>query len=337
MLAILRSTSLLMAIGLGGGLGPVVGLTASAHPAKEKVTVEKVEYQGWKNNLKLTNGEVELVVTLDVGPRVIHYGFVGGRNVFKEYPEQVGKQGETEWKIRGGHRLWVAPEDPKRTYVPDNASVRQQSIEGGRVRLTPNPEQPYGLQKEIEVQLASSGSLVTLVHRIKNVGRDPTDLAAWSLTVVRPGGTEIIPLPPKQAHPKALLPNQLLVLWPYFDFKDPRFTFGSQYILVRQDAQGGPTKIGLAHKMGWIGYWNEGTLFMKRFAFQEGQNYPDHGCNFETFTNQEMLEMESLSPLVRLTPGAAIEHTERWELHKDIPAIRDESDIEKHIGPRVHP
>src|SRR5687767_10018651 len=39
---------------------------------QEKPTVEKTAYGGWANNLKLSNGEAEVVLTLDVGPRVIH-------------------------------------------------------------------------------------------------------------------------------------------------------------------------------------------------------------------------------------------------------------------------
>jgi len=61
--------------------------------ANMKTTIEKVEYRGWKNNLKLSNGEVELIITLDVGPRVIRYGYVGGANVFKEFDAQIGKTG----------------------------------------------------------------------------------------------------------------------------------------------------------------------------------------------------------------------------------------------------
>jgi hypothetical protein len=53
--------------------------------ANMKTTIEKVEYKGWKNNLKLSNSEAELIITLDVGPRVIRYGYVGGANVFKEF------------------------------------------------------------------------------------------------------------------------------------------------------------------------------------------------------------------------------------------------------------
>src|SRR5262249_49134090 len=96
----------------------------SAAGANMKTTIEKVEYKGWKNNLKLSNGEVELIITLDVGPRVIRYGYVGGANVLKEVDAQIGKSGEREWMIRGGHRLWHAPEEIKRTYELDNSPVK---------------------------------------------------------------------------------------------------------------------------------------------------------------------------------------------------------------------
>ena len=91
---------MLKALGIG------VLLTMSAAAA---VKIEKVNFKGWPNSYRMTNGEVELVVTGDIGPRIIRYAFVGGRNVFKEYPDQIGKSGESTWQNRGGHRLWVAP------------------------------------------------------------------------------------------------------------------------------------------------------------------------------------------------------------------------------------
>jgi hypothetical protein len=298
-------------------------------------TVEKVEYKGWKNNLKLSNGTVELVATLDVGPRIIRYAFGGGDNVLKEYTDQLGKSGETDWQIRGGHRLWHAPEAQPRTYFPDNDPVEWKKLDGGGVRLIAPPETPYGVQKEIDLRLEASGTKVTLVHRIKNIGAWPLELAPWSLTVTPPGGTEIIPLPKKVAHGESLLPNQRLVLWSYTDLKDPRFSFGSRYITVRQGAEGHATKIGLRHAEGWVGYLRSGLLFVKRFDLQPAPHYPDFGCNFETFTNEDMLEIESLGPLTRLEPGSAVEHREVWELHKNVPAITDEASIDRGILPVV--
>ena len=57
------------------------------------VKIIKTEYLGWTNCVKISNGIVELIVTTDVGPRIIHYGFKGGPNHMKVFPEQAGKSG----------------------------------------------------------------------------------------------------------------------------------------------------------------------------------------------------------------------------------------------------
>jgi hypothetical protein len=75
------------------------------------VAVEYSAFAGWKKNLKLANDSVELIVTLEVGPRIISYRSLQGRNVFKWMEEEARTSGEKEWKIRGGHRFWVGPED----------------------------------------------------------------------------------------------------------------------------------------------------------------------------------------------------------------------------------
>ena len=63
------------------------------------MTIEKVAYKGWKNCCRIANDDVELIATLDVGPRVIRFGFVGGRNEFKEYDAQLGKRGGKRWCV----------------------------------------------------------------------------------------------------------------------------------------------------------------------------------------------------------------------------------------------
>jgi len=55
--------------------------------------------------------------------------------------------------------------------------------------------------------------------------------------------------------------------------------------------------------------------------------YPDFGASFETFTNAEFLEQETLGPMTKLAPGASVEHTERWTLHKNV-HIREWDDAE---------
>ena len=48
----------------------IVALLCAAN-ASAAVKVEKTEYAGWKNCYRVTNGEIELIVTGDVGPRIV--------------------------------------------------------------------------------------------------------------------------------------------------------------------------------------------------------------------------------------------------------------------------
>jgi hypothetical protein len=306
--------------------------------------VDVIEYRGWKNNLLLANDSVELVVTLDVGPRVIAYRLPGGVNVLKNYDSMMGGTGETEWQIRGGHRFWLAPEDLTRTYFPDNRPVKWEPIGDLAVRFTPPPETEYGIQKVMELQLDQRSTRVDVKLQVTNIGTKPTELAPWGPTVMAPGGMEIIPLPPKKGHPlhpknakspADFAPNQELILWPYFDFADTRWTFGSKYIFLRQDVNKGPTKIGLAHRMGWVAYLNSGVLFVKRFDYREGAVYPDRGTRYQTFSNEDMLEMETVGELATLPPGGSAELIESWELFGDVPPVRTEADVDRVILPLV--
>jgi hypothetical protein len=340
---------------LVGGMLPVLFLGWPPAGAAEKggVTVETVPYQGWKNNLRLHNGDAELLVTLEVGPRILSYRLTDGKNVFKEYPDQLGKSGERDWLIRGGHRLSMAPEDPKRSFVPDNGPVSWKVLDKtlGLVRLTPAPDEGLGIQKEMDVQLAASGSRVKVVHRIRNIGSKPLELSPWAITVLAPGGVEIIPQPPKRPYPKDpgkarsaadYAPHQSLVLWPYFSFHNQGWNFGPKYITLwpsttRQGAKYGPTKAGMAHRLSWVGYLASGTLFVKRFEYEEGKTYPDNGCNLETFADPEMLDIESLGPLVQLAPGTATEHTETWDLVSGVGSYVHQFEIDKVVLSKVPP
>lgn len=279
--------------------------------------IEPISFSGWQNNIALRNAHAELIVTLDVGPRIISYRTTQGSNVLKNYEDQMGGHGEPQWQIRGGHRLWIAPEG-EISYALDNHPVKYELIPRG-VRLENPAVAPWGIRKTLTIELAEDSSEVTLHHTLTNEGEEPVELASWGLTVLAPGGIEIIPVPPLGEHPRDLLPGRVIIPWPYTDMTDPRYRFGQQFITLKQTADGGCTKLGLSHREKWVAYLNGETLFAKSIDYREGATYPDLGCNFETFTNQEMIEIESLSPLQRLAKGDSVSHTERWSLLQNPP------------------
>jgi hypothetical protein len=285
---------------------------------------------GLPNCRVLSNGAVEVTLATDVGPRVVGYNFVGGENVLGEHPEISVTTEWGEFKPWGGHRLWTSPEAMPRSYAPDNDAVEFDPDGERRARLVRPVERNTDVRKEIEVSLDAEGSGVTLTHRVTNRGAWRVELGAWGLTIMRGGGEVVIPQEPYGPHPQNLLPARPLVLWPYTDMSDARLRFGRRFVRLRSDPSNTePEKIGLANKRGWAGYVVDGTLFVKRFDYEEGAAYPDYGCNNEFFTAGSFIEVESLSPLRRLEPGESIEHVERWRLFEGVRLGDDEDSLEE--------
>lgn len=280
--------------------------------------LERFSYRGWNNAYKLSNGTVELVVTADVGPRIVFYGFCHGENLLHEVKEDAGKMGGSEFRLYGGHRLWVSPE-VERTYYPDNTAVAV-SQQGNTTCFTAQREQSSpgtNLQKEIAIELAATGSQIQITHRIRNHDVLSTTLAPWSPTMMGPCGRAILPLSPRIAMDKDhYLPVGVFGIWSFTDFADPRWGLGTDYIQLRHSAnpQGRFKEQmgGIYNSAGWGAYFRDGDLFVKRAAVINSARYPDFGCNFELFTNTEFLELETLGPLVELQPGEMVEHVERW-------------------------
>ena len=57
--------------------------------------------------------------------------------------------------------------------------------------------------------------------------------------------------------------------------------------------------------------------------------------NKSTFANEDILELETLGPLVRLEPGDSIEHAERWLVYKGIGSCESDEDVDKNILPLI--
>lgn len=291
------------------------------------IKIYEAPYAGWDKCLFMENGIIQLVITLEVGPRIIRYSFIDGENMFCEKEDQVGTTGGNEWTVYGGHRLWAAPEAYPRTYVADNFPVKY-TIDGATVTVTPDAEELARIQKEIVITLAEDSSRVTVEHRITNIGAWDVDLAAWAITVCDKGGLEIIPEPEKYHQ---YLPNRRIALWAYTDLNDPRVYWGEKYITISNDPKNEKLfKIGMDNQQGWMGLFNKDCLFIKRYPVEPDAVYPDLGVSFETYCCDFMTECETLSPLYHLPPDATAVHVEEWELFKEArPDAKDEDAIKE--------
>lgn len=292
--------------------------------------MEKISYLGLPNCYRLSNERVEVIATSDVGPRILSYKFRGAENMLGEVPEATIETELGDFKLWGGHRLWVAPEAKPRSYAPDNSPLTV-AFEGEReIRLTAPVEAATGIEKELHLALeAGEGSGLSVTHKITNRNLWAIDAALWGLTVMRGGGTAIFPQEPYISWDDCLLPARPLVLWHYTDLADARWSIGKKFIRLSTDERAShPQKIGMLNKQGWAAYARGTTVFVKRFAYAEGASYTDYGCNCETYTAGDFIEVESLSPLLRLEPGQSAEHVERWSLFADVETGTTEETLE---------
>jgi hypothetical protein len=164
------------------------------------------------------------------------------------------------------------------------------------------------LEKEITIHLDENH--VHLSHRITWHGGYSIQLAPWSITQLRLGGVAILPL----THRDGLLPDRNIVLWPYSQLKDVRFELLDDRMLLYGRGMQQPFKVGNYNSHGWVAYSLGNTLFVKRFAVQDGA-YPDVQCNVEAYVKDACIELETLGPLHTLKRNESITHQETWEVH----------------------
>ena len=301
------------------------------------MSAEKVNYFNQPNCYKITNGTVEVIVTTDIGPRVIAYRFIGRENILAEMgPEDVVKTELGEWHPWGGHRLWHAPEDMPRTYEPDNNPIKFEIVGENGIRLMRGVEEHTNIEKEMLVQLDPNSTRVTVTMTLTNRGLWPVELAPWGLTIMNGGGTTIFPNEPYINHNDAMLPARPLVLWHYTNMADPRWSFGTKYVTLSTDSNDSESqKIGAANKQGWAGYLRKNTFFIKSFPYIEGADYPDMGSNFETYTAGDFMEIETLGSTVKLAKGESVTHIENWHLFDGVNADKSEASIDSVLLPLV--
>jgi hypothetical protein len=74
-------------------------------------------------------------------------------------------------------------------------------------------------------------------------------------------------------------------------------------------------KIGSPNPSGWLGYWNTGTLFIKEASYDPAASYYDFGSSSQIYANAQFLELETLSPIAHIQPGATLTHRETWRVY----------------------
>lgn len=294
-------------------------------PGEVVVRVTPGDFHG-RPTRRITNGVIQIEVVARGGPRIVGLRREGSdANLLAETPDLGWETILGRYELLGGHRLWIAPEDPGMVAVPDSEGLVIEPLADGLL-LTGAIEFPTGCVRSMEIRLDPILPALTVLHRLESCGPHSHELAPWAITQLPLGGLALLPQRPAVPGHNAR-PNRNLVLWPYASWEDARLRIRDGLVGVHA-ISGGELKVGFFDDTGWVAYVRDGTAFVRRFEPARDAAHPDLGCNVETYCGSRYLELEVLGPLRVLQPGASTTLLERWEVREvaagEASALRDE-------------
>jgi hypothetical protein len=278
--------------------------------------------------IQIEAGRIRLMVTTSVGPRVLGLLTQDDRNHLAELPgATLDCPGSGVFHLRGGSRLWAAPEDPRVTYRPDDEPVGVEEVDDG-VRLVTRPDAVSQTHREIEIRVTGPERFA-FDYRVVNRADRTQRLAAWAITMMRPLGRAFLPVLTRDFDEGGFQGQRNIVLWSYSRNDDPRYIVHDGAIEVRSAVMADgpldrPFKVGTSLRRGWAAHYREGLLLVKYSHHDEAREYADMGASGQVYSHGDFTELESLGPLTHLESGEAAEHHVDWAVH-----LVDEAEAER--------
>lgn len=313
-------------------------------------------YKHYGKCVKLENDKIELLVTTELGPRIIYFAQKGGENVFfnDDDDSRVDKSpfykqlfGENEaYHFYGGHRMWLAPQQMVHTESPDNVPVKCKEIKNGVVLTCPEAK-VIGFISEMTVVMDEEKPEITVTAEFENTSDEPKKHAVWQVTQCAPGGVAFFPFTtpfrPRKPFNEMTLEDLSAPLVPSGSifmfvgaFTDKRLKVDDSFITLEYSPEKQrPIKIGSQDTQGWAMYANKGNMLKIEFEHDKNGTYTDGGCSLESYTDASFVEVETLGQYKEYKKGERISHTEKisiMSLKTDIPDISDREAVKEFIN-----
>lgn len=267
---------------------------------------------------------LKIIVTLDLGPRIVHFGIDNKNLIFEDKNETITKDSsalfsvdDPLWRLYAGHRIWKSPEYDD-TYYPDNVKCDYEIVQDGIIIKSPI-EKKNNIQKILDIKVIT-GNKIRILNKIVSFSEESKEIACWAITAFKAGGC--LSINTNDVPENQFLPNRNIVLWPYSSILDKRLRLGDEKIEIlaskNKKYEDVPFKMGVLIKDEPIVSYSLGKHIVTKKINDKTRINPigfvDRDCNIEIYTNNKMIEIESLSSLYNLEKGDEIILEEEWEI-----------------------
>lgn len=301
-------------------------------PIQAKSMIEKINYRGWSECYKIYNESTEIIFVAESGGRIMSYS-IKGENIIYENHKLDGLNLKDYRKQNfdpdGGRFDW-GPEKETRgihdiTWMGD---YKAEIVDDYTLKLISPDDDSLGIRTIRVFSLDSLSSYLTIKNTMLNISDRQTDWFYWSRSLVKKGGTIILPLNPNSIYPHGWGKYH----WDngeHIEFENPidRNLHIIDNTISYIANSGQSIKIATDSNLGWMAYIYENLIFIKKYKHFYGQNYTQ-GPNITSifFIGDHFVELEPLSPQAILQPGEKYSFTEHWWL-MDAPKFENSKKI----------
>jgi hypothetical protein len=265
----------------------------------------------WSRCLFMDSSEAKVSVVMSpaIGGRIVSYSLNGDNILF---------DGATAGRkdMAGGYQCDVGPETldlPEHPTLWTGANSWQ--FKPWNVRMMSEPDSVTGVQIDKEVTLEPDTGELGLTQWMKNTSTNQVAYCLWDRTLCQGGGFVLVPLNSNSFYPSG---------WAIHPEIDASFHLeNGKYVsphvknmdgVLVMEAKGAPTQIGADSRDGWIAYVRGNLLFVKYFQVFPTADYTDDANTVEVFCNDQVAELQLLSPEVKLRPMQNYSFPEKWTL-----------------------
>jgi hypothetical protein len=277
------------------------------------VVVRTVDFMGWTDAVRMTNGEYELVIVPQIA-RVMKYGKMDGENLLwvneELAPENAGEMAaeSEEWQNFGGYKLWPAPQedwDWPPDWSLDRGPCKADLMSDGSVKLTGKPSPDLGIRFDRIITLAPPGSefmsRVQIQQIVTNVSDSPVTASIWDVTQVKDDCIGFVPLRPRAEYRTW---NNAL--------PDAQWSRLGDMAFVKPMGIDG--KLFFGGSPPFLGCLRNGQLYVKAPEPAEAAP-PEPETPREVYTgSQGYIELECVGPAVTLQPNESSTFKVDWYL-----------------------
>jgi hypothetical protein len=267
-------------------------------------------------HIEAPHAKILAVAVPQAAGRIVHFS-LDGRNILYN-PEKNGRP-----QAAGGYGLDLGPERS----IPRHPVIWDQKHQWAKlgtniVTLSSERDPVTGMRVSKQLSMDGATGALDIIQRMTNVSEKTQSWCFWDRTLCRAGGFAIIPLNAKSRFPakwalgrRKVVDGKVDNLWWEYDGETPAHPNIKVLdgMLVSR-SQGKEQKMGADSDAGWIAYIRGRLLFVKYYPYMPDGKYVDNGLSVAHYFNDNIAELEPLSPEATLPPEAEYLFPERWTL-----------------------